>query len=107
MDVPLAQETQTGNGQNHNKPRNKAQLLALTGNALPVIHRLTRILSDLVPPSFLQISDSTKEDRLVQQANAKLEAALKKKTTLDMGQALDDSRTKEPMVAHRNMEDLV
>jgi hypothetical protein len=40
-----------------------------------------------------------KEDQLVQKANAKLEAALKKKATLeDMGLA------KESKVAHENME---
>jgi hypothetical protein len=84
-----------------------AQVLALTGNARPVIYRIINILFDLVPPLFLQISDSTKEDQLVQKANAKLEAALKKKATLDMGQALDDSLAKEPTVAHENMEGLV
>jgi hypothetical protein len=45
---------------------------------------------------------------VVQKANAKLEAALKKEATLlDIGQALDDSLAKEPMVAHKIMEGLV
>ncbi len=107
--VPLAQETpaeteaQNGNG---TEPSN-AQALALTGNARPVVSRIINILFDLVLPLFLQISDSTKEDQLVQKANAKLEAAIKKKATLDMGQALDDSLAKEPTVAHENMEGLV
>jgi hypothetical protein len=48
-----------------------------------------------------------KEDQLLQEKNAKLEAALKKKATLDMGQALDGSIAKEPTVAHKNMEGLV
>jgi hypothetical protein len=106
--VPLAQQTPETEPQNRNGTEpSEAQVLALTGNARPVIHRICTILEDLVPPLFLQISDSTKEDQLVQKANAKLEAALKKKATLDMGQALDDSIAKEPTVAHENMEGLV
>jgi hypothetical protein len=109
VDVPLAQptpaETAAQNGI-ATKPSD-AQTLARTENAWPVISRIINILFDLVPPLFLQISDSTKEDQLVQKANAKLEAALKKKATLDMGQALDDSLAKEPTVAHENMEGLV
>jgi hypothetical protein len=107
--VPLAQptpaETEAQNGIG-TEPSN-AQTLALSGNARPVICRIVNILFNLVPPLFLQISDSTKEDQLVQKANAKLEAGLKKKATLDMGQALDDSLAKEPTVAHENMEGLV
>jgi hypothetical protein len=67
----------------------------------------SKILSDLVPLLFLLISDSTKEDQLVQKVNAKLEAALKKKSTLDMGQALDGSLAKESAVAQENMKGLV
>jgi hypothetical protein len=108
--VPLAQatpttETEQQNG--HGTEPSDAQLLTLTGNARPVIQRITDILEDLVPPLFLQISDSTTENQSVQKANAKLEAALKKKATLDMGQALDESLAKEPTVAHENMEGLV
>jgi hypothetical protein len=106
--VPLAQPTPETEPQNRNgtDPR-EAQVLALTGNARPVVHRICAILEDLVLPLFLKISDSTKEDQLVQKVNAKLEAALKKKATLDMGQALDDLIAKEPTVAHENMEGLV
>jgi hypothetical protein len=77
VDVPLAQKTQAKTNRNHNKP-SEAQLLALTGNTWPVIQRITNILSDRVPPLFLQISDSIEDDQLVQQANAKLEVVLKK-----------------------------
>ena len=106
--VTRAQQTPETEPPNRNGSEpSEAQVLALTGNARPVIQRICDILENLVPPLFLQISDSTKEDQLVQKANAKLEAALKKKATLDMGQALDDSLAKEPTVAHENMEGLV
>jgi hypothetical protein len=106
--VPLAQPTPETEPQDRNgTDPSEAQVLALTGNARQVVHRICTILEDLVPPLFLKISDSTKEDQLVQKANAKLEAALKKKATLDMGQVLDDSIAKEPTVAHENMEGLV
>jgi hypothetical protein len=107
--VPLAQPILETEPQNRNgtDPPSEAQVLALTGNARPVAHRICTFLEDLVLPLFLKISDSTKEDQVVQKANAKLEAALKKKATLDMGQALDDSIAKEPTVAHKKMEGLV
>jgi hypothetical protein len=109
VDVPLAQltpaETAAQNG--IGTEPSDAQTLALTGNPRPVISRIINILFNLVPPLYLQISDSTKEDQLVQKAKAKLEAALKKKATLDMSQALDDSLAKEPTVAHENIEGLV
>jgi hypothetical protein len=80
--TPAKTEQQNGTG---TTPSN-AQVPALTGNAWPVIQRIIDILFDLVLPLlFLQISDSTKEDQLVQKANVKLDAALKKKATLDMG----------------------
>jgi hypothetical protein len=106
--VSLVQPTPETEPQNRNGTNpSEAQVLALTGNARLVIHRICTILEVLVPPLFLKISNSTKEDQLVQKANAKLEAALKKKATLDMGQALDNSIAKEPTVAHKNMEGLV
>jgi hypothetical protein len=106
--VPLAQPTPETEPQDRNRTDpSEAQVLALTGNARPAVHRICTILKDLVPPLFLKISDSTKEDQLVQKTNAKLEAALKKKATLDMGQVLDDSISKEPTVAQENMEGLV
>jgi hypothetical protein len=78
--VPLAQPTPETEPQNRNgTDPSKAQVLALTGNARPVVHRICTILEDLVPLLFLKISDSTKRDQLVQKASAKLEAALKKK----------------------------
>jgi hypothetical protein len=109
VDVPLAQPTpaETAAQKGIGTEPSDAQTLELTGNARPVISRIINILFDLVPPLFLQISDSTMADQLVQKANAKLEARLKRKATLDMGQALDDSLAKEPTVAHENMEGLV
>jgi hypothetical protein len=94
--VPLAQETVPETPQNNTTEPSGAQAQALTGNAQRVIQRICDILSGLVPPLFLQISNSTTE-----------EAALKKKATLDMGQALDESLAKEPTVAHKNMEGLI
>jgi hypothetical protein len=61
-------------------------VLGLAGNARLVIQRIIKILFDLISPLFLK--------RLVQKANAKPEAALKKKFTLDM-------------VAHGTIEGLV
>jgi hypothetical protein len=81
LTVPLAQptpaKTEAQNNRIGTKPNSGAQRLALTGNARPVIFRIINILFDLIPPLFLQLSNSTKEDQLVQKANAKLEVALK------------------------------
>jgi hypothetical protein len=105
--VPLAQEAAPETLQNNTTEPSGPQVQALTENAQPVIQRICNILSDLIPPLFLQISNATTEDQLLQKANAKLEAALIKKATLEMGQALDESLAKEPTVAHKNMEGLV
>jgi hypothetical protein len=106
--IPLAQPTPETEPQIRNRTDpSEPHVLAPTGNARPVIQRICNILEDLVSLLFLQICDFTNEDQLVQTANAKLEAALEKKATLDMGQALDNLLAKEPTVAQENMEGLV
>jgi plasmid maintenance system killer protein len=65
---------------------------------------LNDIISSLVPPFFIKLATIIQQDQRAQQVEAQLEAALKKKLTLDMSKALEATLAAEPTLAHESME---
>jgi hypothetical protein len=65
-------------------------------------------MSILVSPLFIELATTTAQDQHAQQAEAQLEAALKKKVALlNMIKALETTLAAEPTVAHANMEGII
>jgi hypothetical protein len=72
-----------------------------------VIFKVKDLLFELVPPLFLEISHTVDASQAKKKADAKLEAALKQKKTLDMAKILEADLADQQTVAPENMEALV
>jgi hypothetical protein len=80
---------------------------ALEENGTDVVRKVKDIMSDLISPLFFGLASTTEVDQRIQKANAKLEAAMKKHSTLDLGAAIAASLDNKPTVEHKNMESLI
>jgi hypothetical protein len=80
---------------------------ALEENGSDVVRKVKDVMSNLISPLFFELASTTEVDQRIQKANAKLEAAMKKRTTLDLGAAIAASLDNEPTVEHKNMESLI
>jgi hypothetical protein len=76
-------------------------------NMETVIYKVKDVLFELVPPLFLQICHTLDASQAEKKADAKLEAALKHKKTLDMARILETDLADQQTVAPENMEALV
>ena len=71
------------------------------------MYKVKEKLHDLIPELFLDLVLNVEMGQRELQANAKLEAALKKKKTLDLAKALEEDQAAQNVVAPENMKDLV
>jgi hypothetical protein len=88
------------------KPTNE-QKEALEENGTDAVRKVKDIMSDLISPLFFGLASTTEVDQRIQKANAKLEAAMKKQSTLDLGAAIAASLDNKPTVEHKNMQSLI
>jgi hypothetical protein len=72
-----------------------------------VIYRVKDILYDIIPPLFLDIGRQIQANQAEKKADAKLEAALTKRKTLDVAKLLEADLANQSIVAPENMEALV
>jgi hypothetical protein len=72
-----------------------------------VMYKVKEKLHDLIPALFLDLVLTVETDQRELKANAKLEATLKKKKTLDLAKILEEDQASQLAVAPENMKDLV
>jgi hypothetical protein len=72
-----------------------------------VMCKVKNKLRDLINPLFMDLVLNVEMSQREFKANAKLEASLKKKKTLDLAQVLEEDQAAQNVVAPENMKDLV
>jgi hypothetical protein len=100
---PVTQETEPGAN---------AAAAAPTPHPIPrelehVMWQVKDRLHDLIKALFLDLVLTVESSQRELRANAKLEAALKKKKTLDLAKILEEDQALQDVVAPENMKDLV
>jgi hypothetical protein len=72
-----------------------------------VLYQVKEKLHDLIPLIFLDLVLTVEQNQRQLKANAKLEATLKKKKTLDLAKVLEADQATQEVVAPENMKELV
>jgi hypothetical protein len=72
-----------------------------------VMYKVKEKLHDLIPALFLDLVLTVEMSQREAKANAKLEASLKTKKTLDLAKILEEDQASQLAVAPENMKDLV
>jgi hypothetical protein len=98
---------QTADNPNTQAPAGEETTQPIPPKMEHVIYKVKEVLYDIVPSLFLVLSNTVDASQAEKKADAKLEAALKQKKTLDMAKILETDLADQQVVAPETMEALV